>query len=117
MKCLFCSLQVATVLANMAAKDAYRESVSSGGSLMLLLGFLQLSPAAGHGAPQLSACERVQQKAAIALARLCTDAGTSNIVAKMQGRPNTRPITGSKLLKIWSRSQMMSLLEGKERGS
>ncbi|KAG8190666.1 hypothetical protein JTE90_001275 [Oedothorax gibbosus] len=82
---LFIKDQVATVMANMAAKDEYRQDLSSGGSLMLLLGFLQLGPSPGQPQPQLAACERVQQKAAIALARLCTDPTTSNIVAKMQG--------------------------------
>ncbi|KFM76996.1 Protein inscuteable-like protein, partial [Stegodyphus mimosarum] len=82
---LFIKDQVATVLANMAAKEEYRDSLSSGGSLVLLLCFLQLRPSVGHGAPQLAACERIQQKAAIALARLCSNPDTSNIVAEMQG--------------------------------
>ncbi|GIX78700.1 protein inscuteable homolog [Caerostris extrusa] len=77
--------QVATVLANMAAKEEYRDDLSSGGSLVLLLCFLQLRPSSVHGTPQLAACERIQQKAAIALARLCTNPDTSNTVAEMQG--------------------------------
>ena len=77
--------QVATVLANMAAKEEYRTDLTSGGGLVLLMCFLQLRPSVGHGAPQLAACERIQQKAAIALARLCTNPETSNIVADMQG--------------------------------
>ncbi|GFY60442.1 protein inscuteable homolog [Trichonephila inaurata madagascariensis] len=82
---LFIKDQVATVLANMAAKEEYRDGLSSGGSLVLLLCFLQLRPSSVHGTPQLAACERIQQKAAIALARLCTKPETSNIVAEMQG--------------------------------
>ncbi|XP_054719283.1 uncharacterized protein LOC129228623 [Uloborus diversus] len=82
---LFIKDQVATVLANMAAKEDYRNVLSSGGSLVLLLCFLQLRPSVGHAAPQLAACERIQQKAAIALARLCTNPETSNVVADMQG--------------------------------
>ncbi|CAL1262284.1 unnamed protein product, partial [Larinioides sclopetarius] len=82
---LFIKDQVGTVLANMAAKDDYRESLSSGGSLVLLLCFLQLRPSSAHGPPQLEACERIQQKAAIALARLCCNQETCNVVAEMQG--------------------------------
>ncbi|GBM76927.1 Protein inscuteable [Araneus ventricosus] len=82
---LFIKDQVGTVLANMAAKDDYRDSLSSGGSLVLLLCFLQLRPSSAHGAPQLEACERIQQKAAIALARLCCNPETCNVVAEMQG--------------------------------
>lgn len=86
-QCSFvCVLQVATVLANMAAKEEYRQDLCSGGGLVVLLCFLQLRPSMGHTPPQLAACERIQQKAAIALARLCTNAETSNIVADMQGR-------------------------------
>ncbi|GBN84923.1 hypothetical protein AVEN_192176-1 [Araneus ventricosus] len=80
------ALQVGTVLANMAAKDDYRVGLSSGGSLVLLLCFLQLRPSSAHGAPQLEACERIQQKAAIALARLCCNPETCNVVAEMQGK-------------------------------
>lgn len=82
---LFIKDQVATVLANVAAKQEFREVVIRGGGLVLLLCFLQLRPSVGHAAPQLAACERVQQKAAIALARLCADPDTSNVVADMQG--------------------------------
>lgn len=82
---LFIKDQVATVLANMAAVGSCKAAVVEAGALVLLMSFLQVRPAKSMNQAELSACERVQQKSAIALSRLCGDVKTATTVTQMQG--------------------------------
>ncbi|XP_013771875.1 uncharacterized protein LOC106457037 isoform X2 [Limulus polyphemus] len=82
---VFVKDQVATVMANMAASSNSREEVVNSGAVVLLLCFLQARSSKFHSQAEIAACERVQQKSAIALSRLCTDNETSAKVIQMQG--------------------------------
>ena len=63
---------MATILANMASITECHDEVLRSGGLSALLSFLEERPAGGDPAePAVQAAERVQQKAAIALSRLC----------------------------------------------
>lgn len=68
---LFAKDQVATVLANMAALPACQTDIRQQGGVELLVRFLHERPLSPTGKAERAACERVQQKAAIALSRLC----------------------------------------------
>ncbi|XP_076304456.1 uncharacterized protein LOC143222211 isoform X2 [Tachypleus tridentatus] len=82
---VFVKDQVATVMVNMAGSSNSREEVVNSGALILLLYFLQARSSKFHSQAEIAACERVQQKSAIALSRLCTDIETSAKVIQMQG--------------------------------
>lgn len=84
-KSLFIKDQVATVLANIANIVSCKQILLSCGSLEVLLNFLQTQPSAARNQHQLTACEQIQQKAAIALARLCSDQAIVNAIADMNG--------------------------------
>lgn len=84
-KSLFIKDQVATVLANVANISSCKQTLLSCGSLEVLLGFLRTQPSAARNQHQLTACEQIQQKAAIALARLCSDKVIVNAIADMNG--------------------------------
>ena len=60
--------QVATIIANMAARQDTQESLHSSNLVNVLLYLLAASPATDH-LPVLAATQRVQQKAAIAIGR------------------------------------------------
>lgn len=83
--CVFIKDQVSTVLANLAAFPECRASVLQPGGLVLLLCFLQVRPSLVQRDAEIAACERVQQKSAIALSRLCTDAVVAKQVMDVQG--------------------------------
>ena len=62
---------MATVLANMAAHSPCQADIRRHGGVELLVRFLHERPLSLASKAELAACERVQQKAAIALSRLC----------------------------------------------
>ncbi|PAA78314.1 hypothetical protein BOX15_Mlig003374g1 [Macrostomum lignano] len=89
---LFAKDQVATVLANMAAYAWCHQSLTRHNAIELLLHFLSESPmgscrysSSSSSGVQSSACERLQQKAAIALGRLARDASAAQIVVELTG--------------------------------
>ncbi|XP_005104596.1 protein inscuteable homolog isoform X1 [Aplysia californica] len=86
-KSLFAKDQVATILANMAAIPTCQESVRCCGGLDLLVTFLHQKPSLVSSTAERSACERVQQKAAIALMRLCQDTRQTYKVIRQKGIP------------------------------
>ncbi|PAA65660.1 hypothetical protein BOX15_Mlig024782g2 [Macrostomum lignano] len=89
---LFAKDQVATVLANMAAYAWCHQSLTRHNAIELLLHFLSESPmgscryaSSSSSGVKSSACERLQQKAAIALGRLARDASAAQIVVELAG--------------------------------
>ncbi|XP_064628598.1 protein inscuteable homolog isoform X2 [Lineus longissimus] len=84
---LFAKDQVATVLANMAVHESCCEELMESNGFELLLQFLQESPLNYKTNSEISACERVQQKSAIALTRLSRDPDHAWIIVKCQGLP------------------------------
>ena len=65
----------------MAALPACQVDIRSHGGVELLVRFLHERPSPGVGRVELAACERVQQKAAIALSRVCHgDSGTDKLM-------------------------------------
>ncbi|XP_033739941.1 protein inscuteable homolog [Pecten maximus] len=84
---LFAKDQVATVLANMVAVDNCRQCIINSGGLDLCLQLLQERPLAYKSPSEIAACERVQQKSAIALARLCREEEIAQIIVEMEGIP------------------------------
>ncbi|XP_064611624.1 protein inscuteable homolog isoform X3 [Liolophura sinensis] len=84
---LFAKDQVATILANMAAVEVCRNDIVEHRGIELLLSFLHEGPTPRSSEAELSACERVQQKAAIALTRLSRDAQNARAVVQQHGMP------------------------------
>lgn len=84
--------QVAAVLANMAANVDCRAEVVKHGGLPLLLQFLLAEPTTATSTDlkaedyaQLAATERVLQKSAIAISRLCNDKRLAEEVVRLEG--------------------------------
>ncbi|CAG5134128.1 unnamed protein product, partial [Candidula unifasciata] len=84
---LFAKDQIATILANMAAIAGCQECIRHCGGLDLLVSFLHQKPCLLSSTAERSACERVQQKAAIALMRLCQDTRLTYSVIRQKGIP------------------------------
>ncbi|ESO89346.1 hypothetical protein LOTGIDRAFT_106497, partial [Lottia gigantea] len=84
---LFAKDQIATILANMAAIDEYHGCISEPGGVCLLVDLLSISPTNYHTEAELAACERVLQKAAIALTRLCREEKNAQAIADSNGIP------------------------------
>lgn len=84
---LFAKDQVATVLANMVAVDNCRQCIINSGGLDLCLQLLQERPLTYKSSSEVAACERVQQKSAIALTRLCREEEIAQIIVEMEGIP------------------------------
>ncbi|XP_076043961.1 spindle orientation adaptor protein inscuteable [Oratosquilla oratoria] len=63
--------QVATVLANLASTPEVAEDVLVEGGVDTLVGLLEVQLTASSRLPEVAATERVQQKSAIAISRLC----------------------------------------------
>ncbi|XP_059481014.1 protein inscuteable homolog [Neocloeon triangulifer] len=83
---LFVQEQAATLLANMAAvAEARAELAESGRAVVALLCFLQIRSSPLQRAPEISAAERVQQKSAIALSRLCSSQTVAQQIVDLQG--------------------------------
>ncbi|KAL5009728.1 hypothetical protein ScPMuIL_012033 [Solemya velum] len=84
---LFAKDQIATILANMAAVDSCRNNIIRSNGVEALLGFLYKRPSCYPSPAHMSACERVQQKAAIALSRLCRDSQSAHLIVQLKGIP------------------------------
>merc|ERR1712218_47985 len=82
--------QVAAVLANMAANSDCRSEVVKHGGLPLLLQFLMARVSTSNDLKpedyaQMAATERVLQKSAIAISRLCNDKRLAEEVVRLEG--------------------------------
>ncbi|MPC53144.1 Protein inscuteable [Portunus trituberculatus] len=82
---IFTKDQIATVLANLAGSREAAEEVVESGGVAVLLGLLNTRPAPTHRLPEVATAERVQQKSAIALSRLCREASVARQVAEQGG--------------------------------
>ncbi|XP_050727211.1 protein inscuteable homolog isoform X2 [Eriocheir sinensis] len=82
---IFTKDQIATVLANLVGSKEVAEEVVEGGGVAVLLALLNTRPAPTHRLPEVATAERVQQKSAIALSRLCREASVARQVAKQGG--------------------------------
>ncbi|XP_045130951.1 protein inscuteable homolog [Portunus trituberculatus] len=82
---IFTKDQIATVLANLAGSREAAEEVVESGGVAVLLGLLNTGPAPTHRLPEVATAERVQQKSAIALSRLCREASVARQVAEQGG--------------------------------
>lgn len=83
---LFAKDQVVTVLSNMAENNENKADLLQNGGIVLLLCYLQERPTVVYRKAELAACERVQQKSAIALARLCSEQDAASNISKLQGK-------------------------------
>ncbi|CAL4058863.1 unnamed protein product [Meganyctiphanes norvegica] len=82
---IFTQDQIATVLANLSGcRSAAKEVVEAGG-VGCLLGLLQIKPAPTHRMAEVTTVERVQQKSAIALSRLCCEGTVAQKVVQLGG--------------------------------
>ncbi|CAB4064875.1 unnamed protein product [Lepeophtheirus salmonis] len=81
--------QVAAVLANMATNESCRNDLFIQGAIPILLSFLQASPpeqpCGSEDYAQMAATQRVQQKSAIAISRMCGDPSTVEEVIRLNG--------------------------------
>ncbi|XP_050392848.1 protein inscuteable homolog isoform X2 [Patella vulgata] len=84
---LFSKDQIATILANMAACDDFHLSITRPGGINLLIDFLHISPSLYDTETEIAACERVLQKAAIALTRLCREEKNAQEILRLKGVP------------------------------
>ncbi|XP_069164849.1 protein inscuteable homolog isoform X2 [Procambarus clarkii] len=82
---IFTKDQIATVLANLAGWREAAEEVVVGGGVALLLALLHTRPAPTHRLPEVATAERIQQKSAIALSRLCREASVAQQVVELGG--------------------------------
>ncbi|XP_050727217.1 protein inscuteable homolog isoform X2 [Eriocheir sinensis] len=82
---IFTKDQIATVLANLAGSKEAAAEVVEGDGVAVLLALLNTRPAPTHRLPEVATAERVQQKSAIALSRLCREASVARQVAKQGG--------------------------------
>ncbi|XP_064098524.1 protein inscuteable homolog isoform X1 [Macrobrachium nipponense] len=82
---VFTKDQIATVLANLAGSRETAEEVVACGGVNILLGLLNTRPAPTHRLPEVATAERIQQKSAIALSRLCNDPDVAKVVAESGG--------------------------------
>ncbi|XP_075531833.1 spindle orientation adaptor protein inscuteable isoform X1 [Dermacentor variabilis] len=82
---IFAKDQVATILANASAGKYCHADIIESGALIQLVCYLQVRPSSLHSSGEVDACERVLQKSAIALARLCSCSSTAGMVLQMQG--------------------------------
>ena len=78
---------MATILANMATLDACCVDMTRCNAIELLIRFLHNRPSAYKcSSTQLAACERVQQKTAVALNRLARNPDIAQIIVECGGR-------------------------------
>ena len=82
-----CLSQVVTVLANMSAVSACIGDITACHGVELLVELLHEKPPDAATDAELTACEHVQQKAAIALSRLCRDVSSAALVVSVGGVP------------------------------
>ena len=69
----------------MATREHSRYDIIAYNGVPLLVSFLQQRPSSCRQEAEVAACERLQQKAAIALTRLCRDEMTAQIIVDLQG--------------------------------
>lgn len=72
-------------MANASAGKYCHADIIESGALIQLVCYLQVRPSSLHSSGEVDACERVLQKSAIALARLCSCSSTADMVLQMQG--------------------------------
>nr|XP_053634436.1 protein inscuteable homolog isoform X2 [Cherax quadricarinatus] len=82
---IFTKDQIATVLANLAGSRETAEEVVRCGGVTILLSLLNTRPAPSHRLPEVATAERVQQKSAIALSRLCKETTVARQVVELGG--------------------------------
>ncbi|XP_042209618.1 protein inscuteable homolog [Homarus americanus] len=82
---IFTKDQIATVLANLAGSQEAAEEVVAGGGVGVLLALLNTRPAPTHRLPEVATAERVQQKSAIAISRLCRESSVARQVVELGG--------------------------------
>ena len=70
----------------MAAIEPSRYDIIIYSGIPLLIGYLQQRPISCKQEAEVAACERVQQKAAIALTRLCKNAESAQTIVDLQGK-------------------------------
>lgn len=69
----------------MATTELSRHDIIACSGIPLLIDYLQQRPSECKQEAEVAACERLQQKAAIALTRLCKDNMTAQIIVDLQG--------------------------------
>ncbi|PVD28750.1 hypothetical protein C0Q70_11345 [Pomacea canaliculata] len=84
---LFAKDQIATIFANIATSQACQKAIRQQDGVHLLVSFLYERPLTSYGPAETAACSHVQQKAAIALSRLCCDGTLANKVIITRGIP------------------------------
>ncbi|XP_068240738.1 protein inscuteable homolog isoform X2 [Palaemon carinicauda] len=82
---IFTKDQIATVLANLCGSRETAEDVVGHGGVAVLLNLLNTRPPPSHRLPEVTTAERVQQKAAIALSRLCVSRTVARCVVANGG--------------------------------
>ncbi|NXP53753.1 INSC protein, partial [Heliornis fulica] len=78
--------QVVTILANMSVLDQCTSEIIQGNGVQLLMEMLFERPSSGNSA-EVAACERVQQKSAVTLARLSRDPEVADAAVKLSCIP------------------------------
>nr|XP_056707029.1 protein inscuteable homolog [Euleptes europaea] len=78
--------QVVTILANMSVLDPCASEIIEGNGVQVLMEMLFEKPSSGNSS-ELAACERVQQKAAVTLARLSRDPEVAHAAIKLRCIP------------------------------
>jgi len=69
----------------MATAELSRNDIVASSGIPLLITYLQQRSSECKQEAEVAACERLQQKAAIALTRLCKDSTTAQIIVDQQG--------------------------------
>lgn len=84
---IFSKDQVASILANMAVLESCQTEITQQNGIDLLLSYLHEDPTSFRNGVEIAACERVLQKAAIALTRLSREARHAQLIAESAGIP------------------------------
>ncbi|KAK6626100.1 hypothetical protein RUM43_006404 [Polyplax serrata] len=82
---VFIMEQAATIIANMSSVPECRKHLAEQRAVVALLCFLEIHQSPLQNAPEVAAAERVLQKSAIALSRLCSDTVVAKQVVELQG--------------------------------
>ena len=88
------------MLANMAAVECCCSEIIDNHGIELLVQFLHEAPVEGSRKCELATVERVQQKAAIALTRLCRDTEVAQTVVDLNGTKRSVPSSLSESLDL-----------------
>jgi len=76
---------VATVLANMSGLESCTSDIIDNHGVELLVHFLHERPCEAGTEAELAACERVQQKSAIAITRLSKEKDVADTIVQLDG--------------------------------